>query len=299
MKNPCHGLQFPTAVGPDKIYKMSTYVGLIACADRPGLVHQITGVLFNKKVNVTQNQEFVDHRSRRFFMRTQFEGDIDAGVIAREMKAVLPPQSFCEVRALVPRRLVLLASKEPHCLGDLLLRHHTGELKAEVLAVLSQHETCADLAKRFDLPFDHVPVDTLSRQQHEARLEKAIANYKPDYLVLARYMRILSKSFIDLYPQRIVNIHHSFLPAFIGGDPYQQAYQRGVKIIGATAHFVTEKLDEGPIITQDVIGVDHTCSPESMAKLGQDIEKLVLGRGLNLVLEDRVLIDGNRTVVFS
>lgn len=278
---------------------MDIYVVLIACPDRAGLVHQITGVLFRHSLNVTENSEFVDHQSKRFFMRTQFEGSVKAGEILEEVKRVLPADSFCQVRKLEPRKVVLLASREPHCLGDVLLRYFTKELRAEVLAVLSQHEDCRELTERFGIPFHYVPVNGDTREAHEARLLKEIRPYDPEYLVLARYMRIFTPAFIKNYPRKMINIHHSFLPAFIGRDPYQQAYERGVKIIGATSHFVTDDLDEGPIITQDVIPVDHTCSPEEMSKLGQDVEKLVLGRGLNLVLEDRVLVDGSRTVVFE
>jgi formyltetrahydrofolate deformylase len=277
---------------------MGKYVGLIACEDRPGLVHQITGVMFRRQMNVTENQEFVDHRGGRFFMRTEFEGNVPVEELKAELRSVLPKAEICDVREQKARRLVVMASAEPHCLGDLLLRHFTGELNAEISAVISQREECRDLTERFGLPFLHVPVGK-DRAEHEQRILEAIQPLKPDYLVLARYMRVFSREFVAHFRERILNIHHSFLPAFIGKDPYQQAYERGVKIIGATAHFVTENLDEGPIITQDVISVDHTNSPEAMARKGQDIEKLVLGRGLNLVLADRVLIDGNRVIVFG
>jgi formyltetrahydrofolate deformylase len=277
---------------------MGIYVGLIACPDRAGLVHQITGVMFRRRLNVTENQEFVDHRSGHFFMRTQFEGSADIREITDELRGVIPHSFICQIRELKPRRLVIMASRELHCLGDLLVRHSTGELKAEILAVLSQFEDSGDLVRRFDIPFQCIPYHK-DRQEHEQRIWETLEPLKPDYLVLARYMRIFSQSFVHKMPQRILNIHHSFLPAFIGKDPYQQAYERGVKIVGATSHFVIEDLDQGPIITQDIIAVDHTCSPEQMARKGQDVEKIVLSRGLNLVLEDRVLIDGNRTVVFA
>lgn len=277
---------------------MSVYVGLIACADRAGLVHEITGVLFRAKLNVTQNQEFVDHVNGRFFMRTQFEGTVASDALISDLQRVLPKGALCKVRELKPRKLVVLASEEPHCLGEILLRHLNRELNAEIAIVLSQLDACRDLTERFGLPYEFIPVKK-DRAEHEARVLKAIEKHAPDYLVLARYMRIFSQDFVARFPEKIINIHHSFLPAFIGKDPYQQAYQRGVKIVGATSHFVTEELDQGPIITQDVIAVDHTCSPASMARLGQDVEKLVLMRGLNLVLEDRVLTDGNRTIVFA
>ena len=278
---------------------MGIFVGLIACQDRAGLVHEITGVLFKRKFNVTQNQEFVDHRQGRFFMRTQFEGDAEVSALQSEFAKLLPKGAFCQVRELKPRRLVVLASRDLHCLGEILLRHLNQVLPAEILGVLSQVEDGRDLTSRFSLPYECIPVTGTDRAAHEEKILKVIHTLKPDYLVLARYMRIFSKDFVGHFPRRIINIHHSFLPAFIGKDPYQQAFERGVKIIGATSHFVTDALDEGPIITQDVIPVDHSSSPEAMARLGQDVEKLVLMRGLNLVLEDRVLIDGNRTIVFA
>ena len=277
---------------------MSRFVSLIACRDRAGLIHQATGVLVKRQLNITENQEFVDLRNGHFYMRTQFEGDVDTATLEREMIAALPEQGVCQVRELKPRRLVVLASRELHCLGDLLVRHFTGELHAEILAVISQHQDSGEMAKRFGLPFHHIPF-TGDRLEHEERIFATVRPMAPDYLVLARYMRIFSPHFVRRFPSRIINIHHSFLPAFIGHNPYQQAYERGVKIIGATCHFVTDDLDEGPIITQDVISVNHSHSPEAMASKGQDVEKVVLARGLNLVLEDRVLLEGNRTIVFD
>jgi formyltetrahydrofolate deformylase len=277
---------------------MRNYVGLIACQDRAGLVHQITGVLFRRKLNITENHEFVDHHKGRFFMRTQFQGLVDIPDLNAELLPLLPDATLCEVREQQPRNLVVMVSKEPHCLGDLLLRHQTGELNARILAVLSQHETCRDLTSRFDIPFQCITV-VKDRDEHERQVLAAVQAHAPDYLVLARYMRIFSPWFVRHFPERIINIHHSFLPAFIGKDPYQQAHHRGVKIIGATSHFVTDALDEGPIITQDVLQVTHSDSPEAMARKGQDVEKLVLGRGLNLALQDRLLIDGNRVIVFD
>ncbi len=275
------------------------YVGLISCDDKAGLVHQITGVLFRQKVNVTENQEFVDHAASRFFMRTQFEGSVDPDAVQAELQKILPIHAICQVRELKPRTIVVLASKEPHVLGELLLRNFTKDMTTKIAAVISQHPNCQELTERFGLPYHFVPVEGSDRTAHESKIQAAIEKYQPDYLVLARYMRIFSPEFVQRFPQKMINIHHSFLPAFIGRNPYQQAYERGVKIIGATAHFVTDQLDEGPIITQDVISVDHTTSALEMAKLGQDVEKLVLVRGLNFILEDRVLIEGNRTIVFS
>jgi formyltetrahydrofolate deformylase len=197
------------------------------------------------------------------------------------------------------RPIVLLASREPHCLGELLLLDAVGDLPGRIVAVVSNHDLLAPLVARFAVPFHHVPVTGADRDAHEADLEAVLAAYTPDYLVLARYMRVLSAGFVARRPHRIVNIHHSFLPAFAGASPYRQAFARGVKVIGATAHFVTAELDAGPIIAQDVIAVDHTYTPERMAQAGRDVEKLVLARAVRLVLEDRVFLHGDRTVVFA
>lgn len=277
---------------------MATYVGLIACEDRPGLVHQITGVMFRRQMNVTENQEFVDHRGGRFFMRTQFDGSVSVQELIGELTKVLPVNAVCSVREQTPRRLVLLASQQPHCLGDLLLRYSTGELSAKILAVVSQHEVCRELTERFGLPFHCIPVKK-DRIEHEQLMLETIQSLKPDYLVLARYMRIFSASFVSRFPERIINIHHSFLPAFIGQDPYHQAYERGVKIIGATAHYVTTDLDEGPIIEQEVQRVHHEHTPESLVELGRDVECRVLARAVRWHAEHRVLIEGSKTVVFA
>lgn len=278
---------------------MGIYVVNIVCKDRPGLVHDITGAVFRQKLSVTENQEFVDPLTNQFFMRTQFEGDVQITKLKNDLQNILPKGSYCNVRQTKPRRLVILVSRELHCLGDLLLRSYMGELQAEIVAIISQHNDAKDLVNRFQIPFHYIPVGQLDRKSHEAKILKVVEKINPDYLVLARYMRIFSPDFVKRFPARIVNIHHSFLPAFIGKDPYTQAHKRGVKIIGATAHFVTEDLDEGPIITQDIVRIDHTSSAEQMSKMGQDVEKIVLSRGLNLVLEDRVIVDGNRTIIFS
>ncbi len=274
-------------------------VVLIACSDQTGLIHKITGVLLHYSLNVTETEEFVDHTIQRFFMRIQFEGESGTEGVEQELRKILPASTHVHVGRLQPRKIVVLVSKELHCLGDLLLRYATGELQAEISAVVSQTEDGRELTKRFDIPFHYVPVRGLSREEHERELLKVLSPYQPEYLVLARYMRIFSESFIKCFPERIVNIHHSFLPAFIGKNPYDQAYERGVKIIGATAHFVTENLDEGPIITQAIIPINHADDPGEMARRGQDVEKIVLARATELVFEDRVLVDGRRTIVFE
>jgi formyltetrahydrofolate deformylase len=194
---------------------------------------------------------------------------------------------------------VLLATKEPHCVGDLLLRHAYNDLPANICAVVSNYDTLGPLVTQFGIPFHHVPHADRDRLEHEQALLDVITPYQPDFLILAKYMRVLSPSFVAHYPQRMINIHHSFLPAFVGARPYQQAFLRGVKIIGATAHFVTDDLDTGPIIAQDVLSVDHSYTAVTMAQAGRDIERTVLAKALRLVLEERVFVQENRTIVFA
>jgi len=278
---------------------MGVQILLVECADRPGLVHNITGVLFHRGVNIVGNQEFVDPESARFFMRTEFDGAADAASLIAEVRGALPADAIVRLSALTPKYVVVLASTEHHCLADLLVRHAFGELRARILAVVSNHDALAKLVAKFELPFHHISHEGISREEHEAGLLRVISGSGPELLVLAKYMRILSPDFVARFPSRILNIHHSFLPAFVGARPYHQAFQRGVKVIGATAHFVTNELDKGPIIVQQVIPVDHTHTAQDLAQAGRDVEQLVLARALKLVLEDRVFLRGNRTVIFD
>ncbi|MGQ0633858.1 MAG: formyltetrahydrofolate deformylase [Planctomycetaceae bacterium] len=278
---------------------MPTHILLIDCPDQPGLIHSISGVLFRHGCNIVSNSEFVDREARQFFMRTEFSGDVDAGGIVKEIRGFVPKAVTIRLADNVPRKIVVLATKEPHCLGDLLIRHAYGELNAEISAVIANHNTLASLVERFDIPFHLVSHEGHDRDRHEAEIGLLLAAHAPEYIVLAKYMRILSPEFVARYPRQIINIHHSFLPAFVGAHPYRQAYERGVKIIGATAHFVTEELDTGPIIAQSVIPVDHGYSASDMARAGRDVEKLVLARALKLVFEERVFLSGNRTVIFE
>lgn len=275
-----------------------THLLRIDCPDEPGLVYRITGVLFQGGFNIISNQEFVDPVTRHFFMRTAFAGDGNARQAAETLRTQLPPAATLRLNTTQKRPLVLMATKEPHCLGDLLLRHADGELHAEVRAVISNHASLGRLVERFGLPFHHVP-STDNRPAHEQAVLELLHHYQPDYLVLAKYMRILSPGFVGHYPNRILNIHHSFLPAFAGARPYHQAYERGVKLIGATAHVVTDQLDTGPIIAQDVLPINHAYTAGSMVHAGRDIEKLVLARALKLLLEERVFIHHHRTVIFD
>jgi formyltetrahydrofolate deformylase len=278
----------------------NTHILIITCPDQPGLIHAVTGVLARRSLNIVENHEFVDHINGSFHMRTVVEGALSPDDLLRELKLALPASADLSLTAQgTKKKLVLLATREPHCLGDLLLRHAAGEMNADILAVVSQYDSLRELVERFDIPYHHVPVGSLSREEHEYRIAETVAPYRPDYIILAKYMRIFSPTFVGRFGNRMINIHHSFLPAFKGANPYAQAYERGVKIIGATAHFVNNDLDEGPIITQSVIPIDHTQDPASLARAGKDVERTVLARALNLVLENRVVIQGTRTVVFE
>jgi formyltetrahydrofolate deformylase len=277
----------------------TTRLLLIDCPDEVGLVHRITGVLFRAGFSVVSNHEYVDPMRRHFFMRTAFVGDRPTDAIIGELRAELPPRANVRIATTEPRRIVVLATKEPHCLGDLLLRHAEGDIPAHIEAVISNYPALGRLVDRFDVPFHHVSHEGRDRAEHEAAIREVLAGYDPEFLVLAKYMRVLSPGFVSVYPARIVNIHHSFLPAFVGARPYQQAFDRGVKIIGATAHIVTDDLDTGPIIAQDVRPVTHAHTASDMARAGRDVEKIVLAHALTLLLEERVFLSGDRAVVFE
>jgi formyltetrahydrofolate deformylase len=272
---------------------------LVECPDRPGLVHAITGVLLRHGVNVVGNQEFVDRDSNRFFMRTEFDGPGDARQIEADVHAALSSAALVNCVEMDAPAIVLFATREHHCLGDLLVRRAHGELNARIMAVIANRPDLETLTARFDLPFHCIPSEDCTREQHEDRVQSVLAGYSPDFLVLAKYMRVLSPEFVARYPDRIINIHHSFLPAFAGARPYHQAFARGVKVIGATAHFVTADLDNGPIITQQVLPVDHTHTAADLAVVGRDVERLALSRALKLVFERRIFISGRRTVIFD
>ena len=272
---------------------------LIDCPDEVGLVHRITGVLFRAGFSVVSNHEYVDPTRRHFFMRTEFVGDRPTDAIIGLLREDLPLRANVRIATTEARRVVLFATKEAHCLGDLLLRHAEGDIPAHVEAVISNYPGLGRLVERFGVPFHHVSHEGRDRAGHEAAIRAVLAGYDPEFLVLAKYMRVLSPSFVAAYPARIVNIHHSFLPAFVGARPYQQAFDRGVKIIGATAHIVTDDLDTGPIIAQDVRPVTHAHTAADMARAGRDVEKIVLARALSLLLEERVFLSGDRAVVFE
>jgi formyltetrahydrofolate deformylase len=277
---------------------MSTYIMRIDCRDRKGIIHAVTGVLLKHGFNITQNGEFVDRDRMHFFMRTEFTGANPAR-LSTNMKDALPHDASIEIFEARRKDIVVLATKEPHCLGDLLIRHAFDEMNAKIKAVISNQERLRQLVEGFGVPYFFIPHASVSRDEHEGQISATIDKFAPDHIVLAKYMRVFTPSFVTRYKNRIVNIHHSFLPAFIGSNPYTQAYERGVKIIGATAHFITNDLDEGPIIMQDIIHIDHTYGPEEMRQAGRDVEKVVLARALKLVFENRVFINGNKTIIFD
>ena len=278
---------------------MSGLVLVVHCPDESGLVARVTGVIHRHGGNIVENGEYVDPDNRMFFMRTRIDGIQDTDLLARVLRAELPDAARVRLADDRVKRVTLMATKEPHCLGDLLIRAKFHDLPMEITGVVANHDTLRELTESFGIPFHHLPADGLTREAHEARVRERIEADKPDLVVLAKYMRILTAGFIQRYQNRIVNIHHSFLPAFIGANPYRQAWERGVKIIGATAHFASEDLDEGPIIAQDVIPVNHADGPREMARNGHDVEKRVLARAVRHVLEDRVVVTGNKTVIFD
>lgn len=276
---------------------MEKKVLLIECPDSKGLIAQITNICYKHQLNIIRNTEYVDPDSGQFFMRTQLEGIFNDKTLMLDLDRALPQGSSRQLVAAGRKKVVILVTKEAHCLGDILMKVYDGSLKLDIAAVVGNHPDLQSLAQKFDIPYHFVSHINMSREQHEAALQQVIDPYQADYLVLAKFMRVLSPAFVAHYKKRIINIHHSFLPAFIGANPYHQAHKRGVKIIGATAHFVTDDLDEGPIIKQLVTPVDHNYSALDMVKAGRDVEKNVLSKALQLVLEDRVFVHGNKTVI--
>lgn len=270
---------------------------LTHCSDKPGLIAKITNICYKHQLNITYNSEFVDNTTGQFFMRTELEGYFNDTTFLADLSQALPDGAKYQLASSQRKRVVILVTKESHCLGDILMKNFDGSLDVDIAAVVGNYDHLQSLTERFDIPFHCVSHQDLTRAQHDSQMLDVIKQYNPDYLVLAKYMRILSPEFMDHFPYRIINIHHSFLPAFIGAKPYHQAYERGVKIIGATAHFVTSNLDEGPIIKQDVITVDHTFNAQDMAQAGRDVEKNVLSRALSKVLSDRVFVQGNKTII--
>ncbi|GAB3252450.1 formyltetrahydrofolate deformylase [Alteromonas gracilis] len=282
------------------------YVLTLSCADRPRIVHAVTGFLVEQGGNITESQQYGDPLSATFFMRIAFEvpaeADVQAGAARlRSAFAAVADEfamSFDLRGAGVPTRTMILVSRDLHCLNDLLFRTSTGTLPIEVPLIVSNHPDAQRLAASYDIPLEVVPVTAATKPEAEARLLELAREHDVQLVVLARYMQILSDDLCRELAGRAINIHHSFLPSFKGAKPYHQAFERGVKIVGATAHYVTADLDEGPIIEQDVLRADHAHTQQELVAAGRDVEAQVLARAVRWHAESRVLLNGHRTVVF-
>lgn len=272
---------------------------VIQCTDKVGLVATIAGLLQSQDLNIISMREHVDALQNRFYSRIKISRAIDAHTLENQLKSVLPPDAQVKVNTNPEKKILVLVTKEYHCLSDILIRDHYHTLGAKVIGVVGNHPVLEDICNRFEIPFHLVSHEGTDKQEFENRLLGVVSGYCFDYIVLAKFMRILSPTFVEKYPLQIINIHHSFLPAFIGANPYKQAYERGVKLIGATAHFVTNNLDEGPIIAQQIIPVSHSFTTADMVKAGREVEKSVLAKALQLVIDDSVLVYQNKTVVFE
>ncbi|AXY74215.1 formyltetrahydrofolate deformylase [Paraflavitalea soli] len=272
---------------------------LIQCNDKVGLVAAISGVLARQQLNIVSLREHVDKAENRFFLRVEVEQPADPLRIEEQLRQVLPSDAVIIVNPLPEKKVVVMVTKEYHCLADMLVRHYFKTLQASIQAVIGNYNTLEDVCHRFDIPFHHISHEAIAKEAFEQQISTLIQQYAPDYIVLAKFMRILSPAFVAAFPGRIINIHHSFLPAFAGANPYRQAFERGVKLIGATAHFVTNDLDEGPIIAQQIIPVSHSLTASDMMRAGKEIETAVLAKALRLVFDDRVFVYNNKTVVFE
>ena len=287
---------------------MSTDQGFIlklSCPDRPGIVHAVSGFLYERSSNILDSAQFGDPWTGEFFMRVHFQHIGEPG-LADLREAFAPLAASFEMRwemhdASLKPRVLIMVSKIGHCLNDLLFRYRTGQLPIEIPAIVSNHKDFYQLAASYDIPFHHLPLTGSSasaKASQEARIVEVIDEHQIDLVVLARYMQILSPQLCEKLAGRAINIHHSFLPSFRGAKPYYQAFDRGVKLIGATAHYVTTHLDEGPIIEQDVERVDHSMAPDHLTAIGRDVECVTLARAVKWHVEHRVLLNGHKTVVF-
>ena len=274
----------------------------LQCVDAPGIVLAASSAIVNVQGNILENDQFTDPATGYFCMRTRFETKVDDfAVVQNILNTELA--KFSPTLKIRPedqhRRALIMVSKFDHCLSDLLYRLEQGDIPLDIAAVVSNHPDCEALVKRYNIPFHFIPVTPETKNDAEDQLLALVKSYSIDFVVLARYMQILSPELCAQLSGHVINIHHSFLPGFKGAKPYHQAYDRGVKLIGATAHFVTNQLDEGPIIEQDVVRVSHSRTPQDMVALGRDIERNVLSRAVGLVAQDRVALVGTRTVIFS
>jgi formyltetrahydrofolate deformylase len=282
----------------------NTAILLISCPDRKGLVAAISDFVYRHNGNILHADEHADEDSSLFLMRVEFdpaEFDVPLAEIGKHFAPIaerFQMQWRIAFSSYRPR-MAIMVSKYDHCLVDLLYRHRSGELACEIPLIISNHPDTGPLAEFYGIPYAVVPVSKDNKREAEQKQLALLREHNPDFIVLARYMQVLSNEFVNTYPHRIINIHHSFLPAFIGAKPYHQAYQRGVKLIGATSHYVTEVLDDGPIIEQDVVRISHRDSLEDLLQKGRDLEKVVLSRAVRWHIENRVLLYGNKTVVFD
>ncbi|MGY4927260.1 formyltetrahydrofolate deformylase [Streptomyces sp. 900105755] len=279
------------------------FVLTLSCPDRAGLVHAVTGFLVGHGGNILESQQFDDRLQDRFFMRVHFDVPHDAAALEDLRTGFVPVAEEHRITwrltdASTPTRTLIMVSKFGHCLNDLLFRRSTGALNIEIPAIVSNHRDFEPLARTYGIPFHHIPVTPDTKAEAEARLLRLVAELDVDLVVLARYMQILSDDLCKQLDGRAINIHHSFLPSFKGARPYVQAHRRGVKLVGATAHYVTPDLDEGPIIEQDVVRVSHAHAPDELVALGRDVEAQVLARAVRWHSESRVLVNGRCTVVF-
>jgi len=296
--------QMTSATSGDSVTRKPAAILLVNCPDRQGLVFQIAEFVSRNNGNITHADHHIDWESGLFLMRVEWELDnfrIAPDEIASHFAPIAAASNMQWQIHLSrrPQRIAIMVSKYNHCLYDLLLRNAAGELPGTIAFVSSNHADLRPVAERFGIPFHVFPIEPGNKKEQEKKQLELLASERIDLVVLARYMQILSTEFVGLYNNRIINIHHSFLPAFIGSQPYLQAYRRGVKLIGATSHYVTEQLDDGPIIEQDVMRVSHRDSLEDLIRKGRDLERIVLARGVRLHLESRVLPYGGKTAVFD
>jgi formyltetrahydrofolate deformylase len=276
-------------------------IATLQCADQPGIVHAMTSAVLNCGGNIIENQQYTDHTTNTFVMRTRFETSQGMAAAQTSLNGELgkfAPTLHIRETANKPRALILV-TKESHCLRDLMYLLELGELPIQIPLVVSNREDLKQLVESHGIPFMYLPMDSGNKVAQEKVLIGKVKELEIDFVVLARFMQILSADFCNAMPGKIINIHHSFLPGFKGAKPYHQAHDRGVKIIGATAHFVTADLDEGPIIEQDVAHVTHSSTPDELIALGRDIERRVLAKAVKLYAEDRIFIVGQRTIIFS
>jgi formyltetrahydrofolate deformylase len=279
-----------------------TFILTLSCAQRPGIVHAVSSFLLQQNCDISEHKQYDDTQNGAFFLRTSFvapDGLEGTELTNRFRHAATEFGMTFEFDDDEPARVIVMVSRLGHCLNDLIFRWRAGSLSADIVAVVSNHTDLRPMAQAAQLPFFHIPVTPATKPQAEAELLELVEHYDADLVVLARYMQVLSDEACSALYGRAINIHHSFLPGFKGAKPYHQAFDRGVKLVGATAHYVTTDLDEGPIIEQEVIRIDHTYDPARLATVGRDAEALALSRAVRWHCERRVLLYGSRTVVFS